>query len=51
MEKNNSNPYPIRLGELKDELQKIAFENDRSISYIIRKACKEFIEKYNKAKK
>ncbi len=46
----NEKPTAIRLGNLKPELQSIAFEEDRSMGYIVRKACKEFIEKYKNKK-
>jgi len=34
---DNNKPFPIRLGELKPELQKQAAENDRSLHYWIKK--------------
>lgn len=31
------NPYPVKLGDKKQKLQQIAFENERSLHWIINK--------------
>ena len=41
---NNSNPFPIRLGELKPILQQEASQNDRSLHYWVVKILKEYVK-------
>lgn len=39
----DNKPFPIRLGELKSPLQKEAAENDRPLSYWIKKILREYL--------
>lgn len=44
---DNNKPFPIRLGELKPQLQRQASENERSLHFWIKKILKIHIEKSN----
>lgn len=48
MSKADNKPFPVRLGDLKRELQKEAVANDRSLHYWILKILREYKEKNNK---
>lgn len=41
---NNKFPYPLRLGDIKPDLQRIAMEQNRSLSNLILTVLKEFVE-------
>lgn len=43
-------PHPVFLGDLRIPLAELAHEHERSISYLIRKAVKEFLIKNGKMK-
>lgn len=47
----NNNPTPIRLGELKPILQQEAFEEDRSLHYVVVKILKDHVAAKSKPKK
>lgn len=48
---DNNKPFPVRLGELKPELQQQANEHDRSLHYWIRKILKAHLSKSKKKSK
>lgn len=48
---DNNKPFPVRLGDMKPELQKQANEQDRSLHYWIRKILKSHLTKTNKKSK
>lgn len=45
---DNNKPFPVRLGDMKTELQQQAVEQDRSLHYLIRKILKSHLEKGKK---
>ena len=47
---HRNNPYPIRLGDLKSKLQMEAFEQDKSIHYLLRKIVSEYFERKEQEK-
>jgi hypothetical protein len=40
-------PFPIRLGKVKPILQQYAVEQDRSLSWLIRKILNDYVESKN----
>lgn len=49
-QKPNDKPTPVRLGDLKPELQKEAHELERSMNWLIKKILRSHIEKRKKNK-
>lgn len=45
----SKNPFPVRLGELKEPLQQQAFEEDRSLHYWIKKILRDHLKQPKKA--
>lgn len=41
---NNHHPYPLRLGDIKPELQRIALEQNRSLGNLIITILKKFVD-------
>lgn len=44
-----NNPFPIRLGELKSKLHKDAFEQDKSITEVLKKIVADHYEQKEKS--
>lgn len=50
-DKSHKNPCAIRLAELKSPMQAEAMKMDRSLNWLVRLACKEFLARRKKKEK